>query len=280
MRGLEEIRDINEDPSSYHRRSEPQHGHYDGTDDSRSFESNLRDKRLRDQAEARQAERGVRSHEGFLRFLASLDQGERVKADHAFDRAGEELANAHAFPELSKAESKAADAFFKLLLLDIIAHAVESKPKEPEHQERIHSAIDHAIDAPFMTFWATLNSVHTEIGQPEVGYGKARRLFKQYQSDMKDGTFLGMPLPPKAGAVADAGETGGFPSTHELDDPTTRFKADGVYQGLPIYRGEFKDDAGEWRRVHSKTGPIAYATPEAAIAGAQFARSLSNTTKS
>lgn len=50
-------------------------------------------------------------------------------------------------------------------------------------------------------------------------------------------------------------------------DPNIRAKSAPPVEGKPAWRGEYRI-CGEWKKVHSAHGPIAYAYPEAAIAGA------------
>jgi hypothetical protein len=150
------------------------------------------------------------------------------------------------FPHLTPDQE---DQLFAIFLLDLLT----STPiKEPAPIERI-DPIDNN-DPPFFKFWKALNAKLNAAGQADADYGFARK------------AFAGGETP--AGALTFIGKEG----------EGLRAIPDGTYQGLPVYRGEFREVSERgiiWRRVHSSAGAIAYASAEAALHGAKEAQTHS-----
>jgi hypothetical protein len=127
----------------------------------------------------------------------------------------------------------------------------------PGVQDRVHSAID--AEPPFLKFWLRLNEERAARGEGEAFYKEAKE------------AFLGGPTP--VGALTFVGK--------EWDG--VRAVPMKAYEGRKSYRGEFRqvsDNGTVWRTVHSSSGEIAYASPEAALAGALTAKNHSETHKS
>ena len=142
--------------------------------------------------------------------------------------------------------------FFTALLLDILASSSGRPKAQPEHQERIHSALD--AEPPFVKFWQKLNDSLEARDEPEATYGQAKR------------AFLGGATP--VGALTFIGKD--WDGLRAIPAPPT--------DGKKTYHGEFRqvsDEGTIWRTVHSGHGPIAYATPEAALNGAANAKAHS-----
>lgn len=224
MRGLEEIIASNNDPAAHHRSREPQHGrHFEGADTNRPFESNLADKRRRDQA----------------------FHGERVEARQRI--------NGQPFNDQkpSKGDAAVAGILADLAVGAIIDSILGGPRVAPRHLglEGIHSAID--AEPPFLKFWQKLNDHRAEQGLDEAGYGEAKSAFLGGKTPLGSLTFIGK-------------EWDGVRAV-----PTK------AYEGRKSYRGEFRqvsDNGTVWRTVHSSSGEIAYASPEAALAGALTAK--------
>jgi hypothetical protein len=235
MRGIEDIKTSNENP---HHRTDEQFGtstHEGDPTAYRSFETNLRDKRRRDRL--------------------AQDVTAQLLVDIGVPAPG---SKAHAALDPA---SKAADLFFAALLLDIVAQATEQakasgKPTpEPEHQERVHSAIDG--EPPFIQFWFKLNEGLAEQGLPEATYGVARKAFGGGDTPIGSLTFIGK-------------QWDGLRAV-----PATPVEYLGGKR--PAYHGEYRtvgaDEGVVWRKVLNKHDePIAYQIPEAAITAAEHAR--------
>lgn len=152
MRGLDEIRKINENPDAYH---------------------------------ASRGQPGVISdHERARRRDQQRFHGERVDARQA-QRNGEDAART---ATIQKAEvvKKLDELLFTAILLDILASA---GPDEPEPQERI-DPIDNN-EPPFFKFWAKLNAGLIASGKSEAGYRQAREAFSGGTTPVGALTFIG-----------------------------------------------------------------------------------------
>lgn len=144
--------------------------------------------------------------------------------------------------------SRATDALFTAILLDIIAHAALT---EPEAQDRI-DLIDEANEPPFFKFWAKLNKGLRAAGKPDAGYKAAHIAFEGGETPVGALTFIGKEW-----------------------DGLRAVPGPGV-NGTVSYYGEFREvsDAGTvWRVVANKHGlNIAYVSAEAALVSAQHAK--------
>jgi hypothetical protein len=230
MRGLSEIRSTNEDPSASFRSREPQHGHVESGDKNISFESNMAEKRRREETD---------EIENLLRDLGHAT-GHRTLAARTKEQ------NAR------KALQQLDELFFTALLLDLFA--AKTTRVEPEHQERVESAID--AEPPFLAFWRKLNEGLTAAGKSEAAYGDAKR------------AFLGGPTP--VGAMTFVGkEWNGIRAI-----PSAPVNSLGGVR--PAYHGEYcrvTDHGTIWDKVTNKHDlPIAYALPEAALIAAKDRR--------
>jgi hypothetical protein len=167
MRGLDEINSTNENP---HQRRDEHFGaraHEADATAYRSFETNMADKRRREQAPS------IAEVESLLRDLG-LQPGSRTLAQRTEEQNRRKAL--HALDEL----------FFTALLADILA---SGKPKKLDVQDRIHSAID--AEPPFFKFWQKLNERLAEHGQPEAGYKVAREAFSGGPTPVGALTFIG-----------------------------------------------------------------------------------------
>lgn len=232
MRGIGEIRSTNENP---HHRSDEQFGvgrHDEGSDVNRSFESNLEAKNRREEVEAlisKLARPGVPT-------LATRTEARKLRDTF----------------------SVVEDAFFSALLLEIMTAAKRSassgRPKEPEHQERIHSAID--AQPPFLKFWQRLNDNLKENGYPEANYGAARAAFNGGATPIGSMTFIGK-------------QWDGLRAV-----PAELVKYLGGHR--PAYHGEYRvvtEGGTKWHKVvNSHDKPITYSIPEAALTAAEQAK--------
>lgn len=142
------------------------------------------------------------------------------------------------------------DILFTALLLDVLASA---EVKEPEHQERIHSALD--AEPPFFKFWQRLNDALAANGKPEAGYADAKRAFTGGATPVGALTFIGK-------------EWDGLRAV-----PAEPVKYLGGTR--PVYHGEHREVTGNgtvWHKVRDDNGlPIAYKLPEAALVAAKEA---------
>ncbi len=221
MRGLSEIRSTNEDPSAYFHSREPQHGHVENGDKNISFESNMAEKRRREETG------------GFVESLLR-DLGHRPNKEQ----------NAH------KALKQLDELFFTALLLDLFA--AKTTHVEPEHQERVESAID--AEPPFIAFWRKLNEGLTAAGKSEAVYGDAKR------------AFLGGPTP--VGALTFVGKE--WDGIRAVPAPK--------HEGRARYFGEHREVRGDgtvWHRVlhlSDADQPVSFGTPENALAAARKAK--------
>lgn len=255
MRGIEDIKTSNDNP---HHRSDEQFGtstHEGDTTAYRSFETNLRDKRAREAAAATTAVKGLLSKTARRVGPEVCEFTAELLVDLGVPTPGSD-----GHKKLDPA-AQAADLFFAALLLDIVAHAKAETEKtgkpapEPEHQERVHSAIDGA--PPFIAFWEKLNDRLTGQGLPEANYGTARKAFKGGDTPIGSLTFIGKQWDGLRAVPAEPVE----------------------YLGgkRPAYHGEYRvvgaDEGVVWHKVLNKHElPIAYAIPEAALTAAEQAR--------
>lgn len=139
------------------------------------------------------------------------------------------------------------DLFFGALILGLLA----SNPVEPDHQERIHSAID--AQPPFFKFWQKLNAKLLEMGKSEAGYGDAKIAFMGGVTPLGAITFIGK-------------EWDGLRAVPS--EPVTRLGGN-----RPFYHGEYREvtELGTvWHKVSGNNGaPIKFALPEAALVAAK-----------
>ncbi len=143
------------------------------------------------------------------------------------------------------------EIFLTAFILDVIRN---SDHKEPEHQERIHSAID--AQPPFIQFWERLNGGLLAAGKPEAGYGQAREAFLGGKTPVGSLTFVGK-------------EWDGLRAV-----PAEPVKYLGGTR--PVYHGEHREVTGHgtlWHKVINDTDePIVYKLPEAALTAARDAK--------
>lgn len=167
------------------------------------------------------------------------------------------------------ARLSAADIIGMLVVAATLEDATRSIPRTLADRPRQHMDARHlgmdgvlsAIDAapPFLKFWHQLNAERSARCEDEATYKEAREAFQ------------GGPTPD--GALTFIGK--------KWDG--LRAVPVGAVQGRPTYHGEFRqvtDNGTIWRTVHSQSGPIAYATPEAALGGALLAKAHMEATKS
>jgi len=280
MRGLEEIKKINENPHAFHGESNDREQYGNAprylSGDDRPWDGTASHARVKN-AEGRV------SHEIIQRILEDITGG-RPKA--AADTTTEIL-RTFLDPQLSDKDLTemfaVATVFQKLgipaprdyvkakkIAATLAATVVEGLDRtladrsrlndksdrvargEPLGMEGILSAID--AEPPFLKFWQKLNDERAARGEPEAGYKTARE------------AFTGGPTP--AGALTFIGK-----------------KWDGL-RAVPAgmnYYGEFRqvtEDGTVWHVVSDKSGPRVYMTPEAALDGAAIAKRHSEEHKS
>lgn len=216
MRGLDEIRKINNDP----RAARLEDALFAGTG-------------YRDDAEARR----------FHGTRVEARQRERTYADvlsddRATGRPTKEEIGFHILADLA---------------LAAIVEALVSEPtrREPEVQDRIHSAID--AQPPLFRFWQKLNDALTAAGKPEAGYGQAREAFNGGKTPVGAITFVGKEWDGIRAVPAE-------PVKH-------------LGGNRPAYHGEYREVTGEgtvWHKVKNvDLKPIVYKLPEAALVAAK-----------
>jgi len=263
MRGLDEIKNHNEEPHRDHRESLAfGNDRFTGAPDF--------DHRKLDDAGARRLLGALFADEGdsildddrttpadFEKFVShGIDNHDRIR------RGGPRMTTADAIGTLAL-----------LAALDDIArgprrprtladrprqHAdarAASSPKAYDHQETIAAAL--GIDAPpFLKFWAKLNDERNSNGLPDALYGEAKRFFEGGETPLGAMTFVGKPWD-------------GIRSV-----PSTPVDHLGGHR--PLYHGEYRtvtEDGVVWHKVLNKHDqPIAYALPEAALVAAKEKR--------
>lgn len=196
--------------------------------------------------------------------LNDLDRAHR--ASHSHDAALAAILG-HIIGDKPKAPSDTASHIIgnmlaSAFLLDALGVPVPAsltrRPKDAFlGMEGIGSALDAA--PPFLKFWQKLNADRAAGGLGEAIYKEAKEAFN------------GGPTP--RGALTFIGK--------EWDG--LRAVPAHPYEGKRAYHGEFRqvsDEGTVWRVVANTTGPICYATAEAAIHGARHAKLHSENTKS
>jgi hypothetical protein len=274
MRGLEEIKKINENPHAFHGESNDREQYGNAprylSGDDRPWDGTASHARVKN-AEGRA------SHETLQRILEDITGGRpKAAADTTTDFIRQMLEGGPVKrPSPIDKKAEAAEAVLGLFalaaLLDTLGvPAPGSKPRtladrsplndksdrvaRGEHlgMEGILSAID--AEPPFLKFWQRLNDERAARGEPEAGYKTARDAFN------------GGPTP--AGALTFIGK-----------------KWDGL-RAVPAgsnYHGEFRqvtEDGTVWHVVSDSFGPRVYTTPEAALGAADTAKRHSEEHKS
>lgn len=140
-------------------------------------------------------------------------------------------------------------------------HDIQKAHGQHRHlgMDGIHSAIDAKPD--FLKFWQKLNDDRAADGEDEASYGEAKTVFSGGPTPSGALTFIGKEWEGLRAVPA---------KTHE---------------GRKTYHGEFRSIAAEgnsiWNVVsNTATLPIAYANAEAALSGARHARIHSEARKS
>ncbi len=253
MRGLEQIKHLNENPHEARR------------DDAIFAPRDSREtQRLHgERVEARQRQNDERPATGHSDPLSDLDRSHRAstKSDLALRLILNDLIGGNP----NGAAAKTVDLIGSLLVEDAVNKTVRTladRPRVPSNflgMDGIHSAID--ADLPFLTFWAKLNDERAARGEGEARYREAKEAFNGGATPSGALTFIGK------------------------DWDGTRAIPAAPVAGHKAYRGEFrqktKDGNTVWRVVANNTdGPISYGTPEAALEGARRAKSHSEINKS
>lgn len=197
--------------------------------------------------EARQAERRD------ARFFATHrgDAGTLLRGDET-GGIDDLLARLSGRPKRT-AQDDVSETLFALALLGILA---DTTRKEPAPQERI-DPIDANLP-PLFQFWNRLNTELEAAGKPHADYKTARTAFSGGATPEGSLTFIGKDW---EGLRAIPGKD--------------------LVNGRVAYNGQFREVSEQgtvWRTVHSLHGPVAFASPEAALNSAKLARAHSKKT--
>lgn len=265
MRGLEEIRKINENPAAHYASREPQH-FGPGSHDSPDRPTDAALQKILEEITGGKPKAAADKTTSLIGALLSSappaamtgkDLAEMLAVATVFDKLGipapddydeaKKLATVLAVMAVSSLD-RAVTKIDKTLA---DRSRLNDKGDRARHlgMEGIHSAID--AQPPFLKFWQKLNDERDAKNLGEASYGEAKQ------------AFTGGPTP--VGALTFVGKDWDGLRAIPATSPHGR-----------TYHGEFRqtliDGSSVWRLVASQSGTIAYATPEAALNGARHAR--------
>jgi hypothetical protein len=166
MRGLEQIKEINENPHAARRDDAIFAGrHHDHDRETQRFHG--------ERVEARQRERAAHAS----------GKPKRTIFDDVVDSVIADIIGG----KPKTAAQRTAEALADMVIFGALASGAE-RPYHPTHMDRIQPGIDQP---PFVKFWAALNASREARGDPEALYKEARTLFSGGETPVGAMTFIG-----------------------------------------------------------------------------------------